>query len=99
MPGDPFYKSRKWRLCRSEHLNSHPWCAVCAAIGIHTQAVEVDHVRAKELMDDPYEHEGLRSLCKLHHSQKTIATEGAHRGKKKFSVTGPDGWPIKYGDD
>lgn len=99
MPNDPFYSGRKWRKTRREHLDENPWCAVCAAIYISTPATEVDHVSAKEKMFDPYDHKGLRSLCKQHHSQKTIATEGAHRGKKVFRVTGVDGWPINYGDE
>jgi hypothetical protein len=98
MPHDSFYRSRKWRECRRQHLDANPWCAVCAALNIPTPATEVDHVRAKELMDDPFDHRGLRSLCKPHHSAKTIATEGQHKGKKPFTVTGIDGWPIKYGD-
>jgi 5-methylcytosine-specific restriction endonuclease McrA len=96
MPSDSFYKSRKWRACRSAHLTDNPWCAVCAAIRIQTIATEVDHIYAKESMVDPYDHAGLRSLCKQHHSQKTISTDGAHKGKKPFRVTGPDGWPIPY---
>lgn len=99
MPSDPFYKSFKWRKTRAEHLEQHPWCAVCAAIHIETPANEVDHVRAKEGMLDPYDHGGLRSLCKQHHSQKTVYVEGFHKGKKPFRVTGADGWPMNYSDD
>lgn len=98
MPHDSFYGSRKWRACRAEHLAQHPRCAICAAIGLQTSATEVDHVKAKEGMLDPFDHAGLRSLCKQHHSQKTIATEGQHKGKKPFRVTGRDGLPIPYGD-
>lgn len=96
MPQDPFYSTREWRKTRREHLDMSPNCAVCAAIYIATSATDVDHVVAKELVVDPYDHENLRSLCKLHHSQKTIATEGAHRGKKGFFVTGLDGERIPY---
>ena len=96
MAHDPFYKTRRWRACRAEHLRLHPWCAVCAALRIQSPADEVDHVYAKEKMVDPYDHSLLRSLCKSHHSQKTIATEGQHAGKKPFYITGSDGWPIPY---
>lgn len=99
MSNDKFYWQKAWRKTRKDHLEWHPWCAVCAAIGISTEATEVDHVRRKETMIDPHDHEGLRSLCKLHHSQKTIATEGQHKGKKRFAVTGADGFPISYGED
>lgn len=98
MPNDSFYTTRKWRACRREHLDVNPWCAVCCAIGLPSPATEVDHVIAKESMEDPYDHAGLRSLCKSHHSQKTISTEGQHKGKKPFRVTGPDGWPIPYSE-
>lgn len=83
-------------MCRATHLRAHPWCAVCAAVGYRTKATDVDHVKAKELVDDPYDHANLRSLCKQHHGQKTILTEGRHRGKKRFEVTGADGFPIPY---
>ena len=99
MSNDPFYWSRKWRACRAEHLERHPWCAVCAAILMQTPAVEVDHVIDRRRCHDPFDHENLRSLCKMHHGQKTIATEGQHKGKKRFTVTGPDGFPIPYGDE
>jgi 5-methylcytosine-specific restriction endonuclease McrA len=99
MPNDAFYRSRQWRQCRAEHLEMHPWCAVCHVLGYLTVGTEVDHVKAKELMADPYDHRGLRTLCKAHHSQKTVSTEGWHKGKKPFRVTGPDGFPINYGDD
>jgi len=77
----------------------HPYCAVCATLHMQTIGEEVDHVQAKEKLLDPYDHAYLRTLCKTHHSQKTILTEGAHRkGRKRFQVIGPDGWPIPYGD-
>lgn len=98
MPNDRFYLSPKWRSVRARHLRDHPFCAVCATIFIQTDATEVDHVIAKESVPDPYDHENLRSLCKTHHSQKTVATEGWHKGKRKFQVGGLDGFPIKYGD-
>lgn len=99
MSNDSFYHGRKWRVTRAEHLADHPFCAVCAMLRIRTTATEVDHVKRKELVADPYDHANLRSLCKSHHSQKTVSTEGFHKGKKPFQVTGPDGWPIPYSED
>lgn len=99
MPSDAFYSTRKWRMTRREHLYENPWCAVCAAIHIRTEATEVDHVFRKEDVDDPYDHANLRSLCKLHHSQKTLALDGTHRNKKGFTVAGEDGLPIPYRED
>lgn len=98
MSNDPFYSKPRWRECRADHLRMQPFCVVCLAIGIQRLAVEVDHVVRKERCD-PYDHKNLRSLCKTHHGQKTIGTEGQHRhARKRFQVTGADGWPINYKD-
>jgi 5-methylcytosine-specific restriction endonuclease McrA len=100
MPSDPFYSSAKWRQTRREHLDEHPWCAICAIINLRVLATDVDHVIAKEKVADPYDHENLRSLCKLHHSQKTAKLD--HKGRqnaKRFVVHGPDGFPISYRED
>jgi 5-methylcytosine-specific restriction endonuclease McrA len=96
MPNDSFYTGRQWRLTRREHLADHPWCAICAALNIGTPGVEVDHVIAKELVPDPYDHANLRTLCKLHHGQKTNALDRPTKAKRRFTVTGLDGWPIDY---
>lgn len=99
MPNDSFYCTPKWRKTRAEHLGDHPWCCICATIHIETVATEVDHVIAKEICDDPYDHSNLRSLCKPHHSQKTNLLDGANKGKRRFAVVGDDGWPITYRED
>lgn len=97
MSNDVFYRTRKWRETRAEHLREYPLCAVCRIVGFQVDAVEVDHVIDRKLCVDPYNHSNLRSLCKQHHGQKTILTEGRHRGKKEFVVVGIDGYPISYG--
>lgn len=100
MPSDPFYWSHKWRATRSVHLKDNPYCAVCAAIYLRVPAIEVDHVIAKERVEDPFDHANLRSLCKQHHGQKTALTEGRNRkGGKRFQVIGEDGWPVPYGEN
>jgi 5-methylcytosine-specific restriction endonuclease McrA len=93
MPQDPFYSTPKWRRTRREHLDMSPLCCVCAALRLRTDATDVDHVVAKEKVIDPFDHGNLRSLCKMHHSQKTSAVE---RGKRGFYITGEDGKPVPY---
>lgn len=64
-------------------------------IGIRTRATEVDHRRAILAGGHPFAPANLRSLCKRHHSQKTILLDGQHRPSgKSLIVTGPDGFPI-----
>lgn len=62
---------------------------------MQTRATEVDHRVAINAGGHPFARGNLRSLCKTHHSQKTILLDGAHAASgKKFVVTGEDGWPI-----
>lgn len=62
---------------------------------MQTRATEVDHKVTIMAGGHPFDQRNLRSLCKSHHSQKTIMLDGQHRGSGKCLVTtGPDGWPI-----
>ena len=64
-------------------------------LGIYTRATEVDHRRAILAGGHPFAEPNLRSLCKRHHSQKTILLDGQHKPSgKSLIVTGPDGFPI-----
>lgn len=95
MPQSPFYSSPKWRKTREEHLRRFPGCVVCKAVGFFTRAIEVDHVISMRNGGAPFDHANLRSLCKSHHSQKTIMLDGAHKASGKLLVTtGPDGYPV-----
>lgn len=63
---------------------------------IRARAVEVDHRLAINQGGHPFDPRNLRSLCRKHHSQKTIMLDGMHRDSgKKLVTTGPDGWPVE----
>ncbi|HEY1599708.1 MAG TPA: HNH endonuclease signature motif containing protein [Pirellulales bacterium] len=75
--GDPrraFYSSRAWRRARLAHLRGEPLCRECAAQGRDTAAAEVDHIlpRDPRFPDRDLDPGNLQSLCKKHHSQKTM---------------------------
>ncbi len=95
MPQSPFYSTKTWRDAREKQLRSHPNCFICGLIHLAVRAVEVDHVRAIEKGGHPTDPANLRSLCRKHHSQKTILLDGMHSASgKAIVVTGPDGYPI-----
>lgn len=62
-----------WRRLREFHLKREPLCRECQAKGIIKEGEEVDHIIPHNgdmgLMMD---RENLQTLCKSHHSQKTI---------------------------
>lgn len=95
MPHDPFYGSAMWRKARATQLRTHPYCEVCLALQMYVRGTEVDHRRAIMAGGHPFDPRNLRTLCKSHHSQKTIMIDGQHRDSgKPLVTTGPDGWPI-----
>ena len=95
MPQHPFYNSKTWRDAREAQLRREPHCRVCRMLGIRTRAVEVDHILAIASGGHPTDSSNLRSLCRKHHSQKTILIDGMHAGSgKKLVTTGADGWPV-----
>jgi 5-methylcytosine-specific restriction endonuclease McrA len=95
MPHDTFYNSASWLAARRAQLGREPCCRVCASIGIRTPGAEVDHIVAIEAGGHPLNPGNLRTLCRKHHSQKTIMIDGMHRNSgKKLVTTGPDGFPI-----
>lgn len=65
---------------RPAQLLREPWCRVCAAQGVRTPAVVVDHVipfRGDwDLFISPANHQ---SLCKYHHDQKTAREQAERR--------------------
>ena len=67
---------RKWRRIRAQYLKSHPDCVVCGE-----PAEEVDHIVS--LADGgTHKWENLQSLCKTHHSQKTVVFDGGFGNPK-----------------
>jgi 5-methylcytosine-specific restriction protein A len=68
-----------WRRVRAQHLAEYPGCSVA---GCDERAVEVDHViSVRERPELRLDRGNLRSMCKPHHSSRTIADQGANRGK------------------
>jgi len=98
MADDNFYTSFKWRQTRAQYLAAHPLCIICLAIGMKTPAVDLDHIRPIRRGGSPYDPANLQSLCKTHHSQKTIGRDGGGGRKSQtrdYIVTGADGFPIE----
>lgn len=62
-----------WQKIRRAHLAVHPLCEDCKAAGRVTPATEVDHADGNVKNNEPGNH---RSLCKSHHSRKTVRENG-----------------------
>lgn len=96
MPQHPFYSSAVWRKARETHLRRHPYCEVCQNLGMRVRGSEVDHRIAINAGGHPTDPGNLRTMCKTHHSQKTIMLDGQHKDcGKSLVTTGPDGWPVE----
>lgn len=68
-----------WRRVRSQHLTENPRCT---SAGCGAPAVEVDHViSVRDRPDLRLDRGNLRSMCKSHHSSRTIADQGANKDK------------------
>ena len=73
---------------RRVFLGENPFCVMCAAKGIQTLAVEVDHIiPLYKGGEDSWEN--LQGLCVEHHQTKTRKD----RGWKEKPRIGLDGWP------
>lgn len=84
-PGHPFYLSSKWRGVkglRTMHLAKQPFCVVCKEEGkpfnkCIPEVAIVDHIRPHRgrpnIFFDP---DNLQTMCKSHHSKKTIRDMG-----------------------
>lgn len=96
MPQDPFYNSKPWREARSAQLRRAPDCCICLLVGVKRRATEVDHITPVVRGGAPFHLSNLRSLCKTHHSQKTMVLDrpSVKTSRTKLVTTGPDGWPI-----
>jgi 5-methylcytosine-specific restriction endonuclease McrA len=86
---------RNWQRCRLAKLAECPLCEDCRDEGRIAEASEVDH---QDGDTDNLSPENLRSLCKSHHSRKTVRRDGGlgrakQRGKDEAggTVSGPDG--------
>jgi 5-methylcytosine-specific restriction endonuclease McrA len=94
-----FYYSTEWQRIRKQHLEKHPYCCVCAQVGIRTRAQEVDHIHAARFGGLPLSGWNLQSLCKVHHSQKTSRgpEHGTAQTDRPFTATAPDGYLLPAG--
>lgn len=77
---DNFYRSAAWLRLRRAHLREHPLCVDCVedpSIDPPALATEVDHVQSiRDRPDLKLDPSNLASLCKSHHSRKTVLFDG-----------------------
>ena len=79
----------EWKKVRERHLKVNPYCIVCGILGN-----EVDHIISiQERPDLRLEPSNLRTLCKPHHSRRTVMDQGWHKGKTIRQEAAPDGMP------
>jgi 5-methylcytosine-specific restriction enzyme A len=72
-PGDPFYSSAAWIRVRNQKRLDDPLCEECLKDGVCKPMSEVDHVLPRwEHPELALEPSNLQSLCKSHHSRKTL---------------------------
>jgi 5-methylcytosine-specific restriction endonuclease McrA len=67
------YNSARWKRLRKLQLSREPLCRMCDAIGLTVEATDVDHIKAIVDGGDPWDIDGLRSLCHACHSSVTRA--------------------------
>ena len=78
-----------WQKVRAHHLRRFPDCEVCGCPGN-----EVDHIQSvRERPDLRLEKSNLRTLCKRHHSRRTVMDQGFHKGKSIRQPASADGLP------
>jgi 5-methylcytosine-specific restriction enzyme A len=80
-----FYDSAQWEHARAAKLRRDPYCQCCAAMGIITPALHVDHWKAIAAGGDRLSDENLVSLCLPCHSRKTLC----ERNGTKFPAITP----------
>lgn len=81
------YNSRRWRAMRRTQLARVAWCEVPGCVNA---AMEVDHIINFRDGRDPraWDAANLQSLCKAHHSAKTLAEA---YGRKVPGMSGVSG--------
>jgi hypothetical protein len=85
-----WYGTTRWKALRAAHLSAEPFCRMCAAAGVKTRAVVLDHIEPHR--GDPRRFWGgpFQSLCKRHHD-----SEKQHAEKLGYGTElGPDGLPL-----
>lgn len=86
------YNTARWKRLRLAHLNDHPLCARCLAMGFVTEATVVHHGDGghKGDIDRFFDRRILESLCKTHHDGEGQREDLGQR----IVAFGPDGWPV-----
>ncbi|MDH3267337.1 MAG: HNH endonuclease [Ignavibacteria bacterium] len=79
-PYNNFYNSKAWKRLRIYKLTKNPLCEICLEMNIKTLAIEVDHITPIEQGGNKYKESNLQSICKQHHSQKTIGERNGNKG-------------------
>jgi len=65
-----FYTSGRWRKLREVKLGKAPWCELCIAEGVYTEATHVHHVKPLKTHPDlALDIDNLESMCISHHSK------------------------------
>lgn len=73
------YSTRTWQRLRKRKLADASLCQDCLERGRHVIAEQVDHVVSIANGGEPFPSlDGLRSLCPMHHSQKTNRLDNPH---------------------
>lgn len=74
------YRSKRWRALRRSQLARASWCQ---APGCVNAAMEVDHITDFTDGHDPraWDPANLQSLCKMHHSEKTMRSAFGRKEK------------------
>lgn len=67
-----FYDSKQWEEARAAKLRRDPYCQCCAAAGIVTPALHVDHWKSIASGGDRLADDNLVSMCLTCHSRKTL---------------------------
>lgn len=91
------YNTAQWQRLRRLKLSSSPLCEGCESLGLLTLANVVDHRVAIKAGGEPFPSlDGLSSLCKKCHSEKTARGPEAARATSTKPRKGcrADGSPL-----
>ncbi len=69
--GHEFYHTPPWKKLRRAYAKANPICEQCRKNGRTTAVAVVDHVIEIKNGGNALAWDNLRSLCHLHHNQKT----------------------------
>jgi hypothetical protein len=89
------YDRKQWKRVKAAQLEREPFCRTCAAAGVLTPAIEVDHIVPHARGGAPFDRNNLQSLCRPHHSMKTHRFDKQGKDWRRYEARGcnADGWP------